>query len=212
MKRLTLILLCICGCSTPVNVTVNVPGRTPPDFSGSLLLLGLHAGRPVMFGSATVVAQRDGWWWGVTCNHNVGRTETITVDGEIADVWVEDAANDLALVRWKSKRKYPVYAIGTPHVGQTVWCPGWTATFEDAPQSMRPAAMPLRHVRRGVVSWVGKNSLGYDGGAWRGFSGAPLLNDTGELLGIGQKMHPPLGLFLVCTHPRHVQDLLYTLP
>ena len=225
MLRYLTILLCFCGCAAPVhNITVRVPPADVarcPDLSGVLLLrasgVALHPKLKVALpwgvnGSAVVVARRGDYWYAATCQHCLGYAgATITVDGEPAEPYVENAAMDLALVRFKSDRYYRQYPIGEPVLAQTVYVAGWTASPRDNPTELL-AGEPLRHVRRGIVSWVQENCIGFDSGARDGFSGGAVLTPAGRLIGVSQRMNSQDPGFASAVHSRHVETLLYSLP
>ena len=226
MRRLLLLplLLCVCGCARPMHVTVHVPTADVarcPDLSGVLPLLasgtsphpltGLLA-RWSVSSTATVVAHRGDYWYAITCHHCVAHDGAIlSVDGQPAEPWVENEAMDLALVRFRSGRYYPQYPVGTPTIGQTVYTAGWTSSPTDSPPDI-VRSVRVRHVRRGIVSWVRQNTLGFDAGARTGFSGGPVLTPDGKLVGVNQRLYTAEGVFATAVHSRHVETLLYSLP
>ena len=228
--KLAAVLLLTAGCvgqpAPAPRILVRVPAAPDialehcPDLSGAPRLHAHGVARhPVsgvvmpwsLSGTVAVVAHRDGHWYAVTCWHCIENDDNLTVDGRAASVWVEDRPNDLALVRFKSDKYYHQYAIGTPRLGQTVYAVGWTSSPTDSPPDLR-GSQSLKHVRKGIVSWVRKNTLGFDGGARMGFSGGPLLTADSKLVGINQRLYTFEGVFAAAVHPRHVRTLLYSLP
>lgn len=217
------LLLCLCGC-TPGGPSIYVPPAEIarcPELSGVLFLrasgTAIHPTLKVptnwrLNGTATVIAHRAGWWYAVTCWHCVAHEGAqFTVDGHSAESWVEDAAMDLAIVRFRADRHYPQYQLGSPEIGQTIYTVGWTTGPSDDPRDLRGGAS-IRHVRRGIVSWLHSNTLGFDAGGRVGFSGGPLLSTDGKIVGINQRLYTSEGVFAAAIHPRHVEALLYTIP
>lgn len=206
--------------SVPTTIYVPMEPRIArcPDVSGVVLVEGLFLfpspQKPAWSGgTAFVVRRHDDVVYGVTCHHCVDRhiPGSLRADGFLAEVWAIDEDADLAVLRWKTVKPYRVYPLGKPELGQTVWLAGFTRTARDKPKSLR-FGPPVRHIRRGIVSWLRHNILGFDGGTWRGFSGGPLLTADGKVVGVMEMSHGILSGFSVAIHPRHVEPLLHALP
>jgi parallel beta-helix repeat protein len=161
-------------------------------------------------GSGAIVARSGNTYYVVTAWHVVWRTggfhAIVTPDGQVHYVDASEGSpdaigfgrldpeseraivgSDLALLRFRSDRDYPVASVGSQKVqsGDTVYISGW------------PNPDDLRRTRRdrtfsaGAIAQVvnppsadGGYSLLYDNRTRSGLSGAPIFNADGELIGI----------------------------
>ena len=170
MKRFCLILLLICGCVSPVVIR---PDTTPTlDISG---VVCIKTFAPDGQGHATgfVVAHKDGWWYAATAGH--AAIFVMTVDGKTATPVSLNMEQDVGLVRFRSVLPYHIYPLARAAVGQEVWAVGYPGV---------PRKPPIQFVHHGRITAVDGMTVWVSAGLAPGFSGGPILDDTGSAVGV----------------------------
>ena len=161
------LLALFAGCGPQIIVYApEIELRQTPDLSGCIEIASSAGG-----GSAAVVAYRKPYWYAVTARHVVRSTDWILADGHhLARVDSYSMTRDLALLRFKSSKKYKIYPLVRAKLGQACWVVGWPH--------------PGRVVNRGWVSRISRSALWHNAGGASGCSGGAVLSANGELLGV----------------------------
>lgn len=177
-----------------------------PDVSGVLQLT--YAGiDPIEIScSATVVGQREGYIYALTCHHAIllgQKARDMYVDGQLAELVLAAPEDDLALLRFKTTTKYHAYRVADPVLGETIWAVGYADTWTICEQRLR-----LRHVQGGNVSFIHEDAIGHSAALWYGHSGGALLNAGGQLVGINQSGRQCSDDFSVAIPPDRIRRIL----
>ena len=161
-------------------------------------------------GSGVLVAHQGGWYYALTALHVVRTRGTVygirTSDGEVHIVDdVDETSNitplgaeqgefgetisglDLALVKFKSDRDYPVATMGDSsriEPGDRLVVSGWPNPDDASARRQRQSVNGQLTAVLSRPSNDGGYSFLYDNGTRRGMSGGPVLNVAGELVGI----------------------------
>ncbi len=132
-------------------------------------------------GSCFVVAKRADLYYAITAAHCVqdfdyvsGELVTITdliVDGSQATVLAVDATNDIALIRFQSKRDLTVYSFAAARLGEPCTAVGFSRNSKLAYKGY-------------VVSLDYGGSIVANGGVVPGCSGGVLLNAHNQAIGV----------------------------
>ena len=223
MTRLLIALLVIGWGCEPARVVVFVPPvvdvqRTPDTsravqviLSAEITWMGRAFGRQKQYASGYVLANRGGWTYVVTCEHvtrfgvqpgMVATDDQLTVSGKPAHVWLLVVSRDLAVVRYASPTAVPLCTTAKAVLGQTAWACGWVAMGDDMPEYQL-------HTMRGYVAVTGRY-IGHNAGLRAGFSGGPLLDSEGRVLGINRLMHGDS--FGYAVPSRYLEAIIESLP
>lgn len=152
-------------------VLVVLPSSLSPDLYSGVLIVESTTGQ----GSCFVVAQQGDWWYAATAAHVIDAFDesSLTVDDEEYEIEVVrvNVDEDVALIRFKSPETYRIYVLSTVEVGEPCTAAGWSrGTF-------------MRY--RGFVVALDFNDLiAASGGIVPGCSGGPLLNASGQAIGL----------------------------
>ena len=230
MKRLVLALLVVCWGCEPARIVIRAPSvvyspsvisiEQVPDtaravqvvLTADLAWMGRPMGRQPQPASGFIVACRDDWIYVATCEHAVtmqvppgavATDERIAVAGQPAEVWLLDVRRDLAVLRFRGTRWYPDAKLATAIVGQSAWAAGWVSVDATPPEY-------VLHTMRGTVAALSKRYIGHNAGIRRGFSGGPLLDSRGRLLGINARMHGTS--FGYAVPSRYLEAIIESLP
>lgn len=105
---------------------------------------------------------------------------------------------DLSILRFKTKRTYAVakFAIASPKIGDRVWSAGFPI-INDTDSEPTKAARRLNTVSGQItqilpIAISGGYKIGFDRGIRKGMSGGPMLDRSGELVGINGVHANPL--------------------
>jgi len=184
-------ILLLAGCAAPIVYVQPADVRECPPLEGVVKVSTFFRS-----GTGVVVAERDGWWYALTAKHVLGTV--LVVDGEAGLTCATDPTYDVALVQFQSRKTYPIRRIVRPHLGQTCWAIGY------------PHGGPFVH--RGTVSRLTAHHVYNDAGTVGGFSGGPLLDAHGNILGllIDVKVDAsgPLWHIGRAVHARHLRELV----
>jgi len=171
MKKLRLllfvvILLCTTGCCI--------------DTSG---VLPVTSGRGC--GTAFVIDRKGYNVYAMTCEHVVSvlnKNGDMRIDGYKAHVVYTNKKADIALIRFESNDNYPIYRFGSTRIGDKVALVGFPTTI----RSLILGAE--KHIHIGFVSFLNEKTVRFNGGLTYGFSGSPLFNCQGEVIGIADSV------------------------
>lgn len=128
-------------------------------------------------GSGAVVMYGRGYWYAATAAHCALSPDTLEVDGRPAALANISIANDLAIIRWRSVKKYPIYPLAHTKVGAKCRLVGYPKIREDTRECRR--VVMYGHVTRNMGRWIWTNT-----GADFGFSGGPVLDEQNRIVGI----------------------------
>lgn len=161
-------------------------------------------------GSGVIVARSGNVYYVLTALHVVRTREVVygvrTADGEVHfvdDVETQDNIHffgkedenlgetiegfDLAIVKFKSDKNYPVAVIGKSQKmekGEAIYISGWPNPEEETARRERKFSAGNLTTIVNPPSGDGGYSMLYDNQTRRGMSGGPVFNSRGELIGI----------------------------
>ncbi len=161
-------------------------------------------------GSGVIVARSGNVYYVLTALHVVRTREVVygvrTADGEVHfvdDVDTHDNIHffgkedenlgetikgfDLAIVKFKSEKNYPVAVIGKSQrmeKGEAIYISGWPNPEEETARRERKFSAGNLTTIVNPPSGDGGYSMLYDNQTRRGMSGGPVFNSRGELIGI----------------------------
>ncbi len=175
---------------------------TELDLSGVLTITSTEGS-----GAAFVIKKLDNQrWWSVSTYHIVKTPPFIFVDGCLAKIVGQDIIRDVVILEFSSDKNYPVYPLGISRMGEEtaiVGYPTMTSLFGTIDG-------PVIHA--GIVSWSQGHRIGFDGGGAPGFSGGPIFNRKGEVIGIASSCFTvwskPSSILGICVKSQVVQDIL----
>ena len=136
-------------------------------------------------GSCFIVARKGGWYYAITAAHVVesidyfGRYPDFSASPDVkvgkerypTEVVRVDSEMDVALIRFKSKQIYPVYAIARAKIGESCVTMGWSRNS-------------FLQYKGYIVSLDYSGRIMANGGVVPGCSGGPLMNAKGEIIGV----------------------------
>lgn len=157
-------------------------------------------------GSGCIIARTEQHWYIGTARHVVEGQSVLIVDWQVAELVVMDDKYDLAILRvFRTGQDYRVLLFGEVQMGESVRSYGfhWQNNLY-APKLM----LMIGHIS--CLDFDGFYTT--NGGLFPGNSGGPLLNESGELLGIASRVPVVWGYpnhMVACFVPaRHLQELL----
>jgi len=145
-----------------------------------ILLLSGCAGGIVQIdssaGGATgvIVDRLDHFYYVATAGHVAAFLPELSIDGHIAHVFSDTLWPDVAILVFYSEQTYRVYSIAQPRVGEQCRLIGY------------PSLM-FRRIRLEQWGHISGHAQGYaifNTGGMPGFSGGPVLNKWGQVIGI----------------------------
>jgi hypothetical protein len=134
--------------------------------------------RPVSStGSCFIVAKQYGYYYAITARHVILVPEAkVFVDGQQGEIVSITSMADVALLKFKSNKTYPIYKSTTnAKVLDNAWLVGYPG---DVIGTVRKFTV------KGSVCNVSKTEIWFAGGGARGMSGGPMLNDKDEVIGV----------------------------
>ena len=143
-------------------------------------------------GSCAVINYIDGWYYAVTAKHVVIFGKKILVDNNEAEIEYTSPSLDLAIIRFKSDKRYHIYNLGRIRIGDSASLVGFPGDFFN---KVRKFAV------RGNVCGIEKNEIWFSGGGSKGMSGGPLLNSKNEVVGVVSRFlvtYPHNTSFICC--------------
>ncbi|MDY6939669.1 MAG: serine protease [Cyanobacteriota bacterium] len=162
-------------------------------------------------GSGTIVDRSGSTYTVLTNDHVLPEGETysiLTADGSRHAAWRLDAPAfgelDLALMQFTSDRPYSVAQRGnsaTLEIGESIYAagfPNWQPLGEDAIEDTRDWGFDAFALTRGEVGMKLERSLargyqlGYTNDVRSGMSGGPVLDASGQLVGINGRLKSPI--------------------
>ena len=164
-------------------------------------------------GSGVVIARQGQTYTVLTCQHVAaaskdGQYNVLSVDGRIHPAHRKSILNleglDLALVQFNSKVSYQIARLGdsnTLSIGNFVYAtgfPNYHFINHDAIEDTHGWGNRAFHLTKGKVSLLTERSLpggyrlGYTNEVELGMSGGPVLNDSGQVVGINGRLKYPL--------------------
>lgn len=165
-------------------------------------------------GSGVIIKRQGQTYTVLTCKHVLDDQSNgytvLTADGQRhPSQWlraVEFGNKDLAVVKFTSNQTYRVAAIASNSLSieDLVYAsgfPSWQSINSSAVADTRDWGMRAFRITRGKVAMLPKKSLqegyqiGYTNDVEQGMSGGPVLNQSGQLIGInGGLKHPLQGI------------------
>ena len=166
-------------------------------------------------GSGVLIKHEGQTYTVLTCNHVVDDNHdkhytVLTADGlKHSGQWLRSTQfgnTDLALVQFTSSQPYQVAVIGSNalSIGDLIYAtgfPSWQSTKSDAVDDTRDWGMRAFLITKGKVAMLPKKSLqqgyqiGFTNDVEQGMSGGPVLNQSGQLVGVsGGLKHPLQGI------------------
>lgn len=115
----------------------------------------------------------------VTAAHVPANESVIFVGGMFADLIAFDQANDIAVLRVRNFNG-PSLELSTPAIGIRARARGYSPS----------AGLPMQTTGTISALDMGGGFVGYDGGIQPGMSGAPVLNDRGQVIGVVSAAYP----------------------
>lgn len=166
-------------------------------------------------GSGVIINQQGENYTVLTCRHVVENSyyykySVLTFDNQVHNAfWVRSITFpnlDLALVKFKSKRAYPVAQIESPaqiNLNELVYAtgfPNWYWENADSPLSTKNWGNKAYLFTTGQLKMLLDQSqsledgyrLGYSNEVESGMSGGPVFNQYGRLIGINGRLRYPL--------------------
>jgi len=127
-------------------------------------------------GTGFVVAKLKDHYYVITARHVVLVPEpTVFVDGQKGEIVSISSKVDIAILKFKSKKIYPVYKMtDKAEVLETTWIAGFPGDIFEVKR---------KFVIKGSICNVSKSEVWFSGGGAQGMSGGPLLNRKNEVIG-----------------------------
>lgn len=198
---------------SPVQIAQN---RSPGQVSDMARQLTVRIITNPGSGSGVIIGRRGQIYTVLTCEHVVAnrsenRYTILTADGRThAAQWLRSnrfGDTDLALVQFNSNQSYEIAEIGdsnTLEIGDEVYAagfPNWYWVNSNAIEDTRDWGLRAYRLTTGQVGMIVERSLprgyqlGYTNAIEQGMSGGPVLNRSGQLIGInGRLKFPPQGI------------------
>jgi len=126
-------------------------------------------------GSCVVVSFIDGWYYAATAKHVVMFGQKIFVDNNESEIVYKSDVADIALLKFKSNKRYFIHNMGEATLGDISWSIGFPADV---------IGKSRKFVVRGAICYIGKNEVWTNGGGHKGMSGGALLNSKNEVIGV----------------------------
>lgn len=157
--------LFVTGCQFPVGPrsVVRVTSKAP---------IGTYGG------TGFIVDKHGDWYIAFTAAH-VSQGPNCKVNGEPIKLKIANRYRDLSVLFFRSKRQYKPMTFSNPSRGKRARLVGYPVV------SGGRLAQSEGHVM-GVYVNVMKDELWYDGGAVPGFSGGPVVDDWGRVMGMAK--------------------------
>ena len=164
MIPVVLLLAFVSGCAIPLEVT-------------SESVVEVMSEDELKEGSGFIIARDGNRYWAVTVAH-ITKGGKCKVNGELTDGGMIFPALDIAMVTFKSDKRYKPLRLADARRGQPVRLFGY-------PGTMKVLVQTRGHIMA-VTEDLFDSAVYYDGGCSGGFSGGPLVDDYGRVLGIAR--------------------------
>lgn len=152
-------------------------------------------------GSAFGVKHYKGDTIFATCAHVVAYAQAqMRLKGFDARLMYFNPDTDVALIAIPGFHR--VETLGTPSYGDKVQAFG----YPYCKFPYRPPAENQAVSSRGFVSWIDDTRVGIDGGMAPGYSGGPVFNERGEVIGMGHAGLSPGGVFNIAVHAKCIRE------
>jgi len=146
-------------------------------------------------GSCFVVAKINSYYYSVTARHVVLIPEPkVYIDGQKGEIIKIFSAIDIAIIRFKSNKKYPIYKFNEAKLMEDAWIVGFPASIDGKKR---------KFAVKGQICNVSKHETWFSGGGAPGMSGGTILNKKNEVLGVVTR-------FL--TTDRHCDNFIHSVP
>jgi len=146
------------------------------DDFGNILTPRFFNHKIVGAGSCFVVAKQNGYYYVATAKHIIAPNPTqVLIDGQIGEHVESLKAIDVSILRFKSKKNYPIYELGNAEFMEDAWLIGFPGSLDTKRR---------KFTVKGSICNISKGEIWFSGGGTYGMSGGVLLNRRNEALGV----------------------------